>query len=702
MPIFSALHSSGVCRRAIAVALGVCSLVVGARVASAATVTVNTLTTDSAADGKCGLTEAVQAVNQQSSYRNCSYTPNGQADRIVFSVSGTHNVSGGLVLDRSVEIAGLGTTSTIITSAAFCTICSYGASSNGAMTIWLRNLAVKTTPTSITIGVWVSSSLPVTLALNDALVRGYGTGISVDGENTLVQIANTTVEYNGLGLAVDYGAAQISSSTFQNNGGGGISIYQDDVVPHYNYISNSTIRNNTADRGGGVLLDSQTDPASLPTLDISGTTFSGNQATSDGGGLYASGSVNIATSVFDANTAAGMGGGAIVAERANGSSAQAYIETTTFSNNHAAYGAGFSNYGPSDGQRVKVQLYQSTFGPGNVASADGGGIYSASQIDWAENLTIHGNTAARGGGLFHNSGGESHVVHATVTANVATQTGGGGGMWLQSGNPLYYYNIIAENKAGASLTASNVVTSNPSLNAKYNLLDDVTGVSALFPTSASGGTNIVANPQLATFGFYGGAGNCRPLLASSPALDVIPPADGDSTTQDQRGWLRPIDGNLNGTASFDIGSVEMNASATQYEAESLSVAAQTGETLTIENNASYSGGQGRVKQANLNGSLTLQTGTIQPGTYGVIVWFKKAANAGKFQLAVGSSAGSTSNLGAVQDAYRSSAQWVKVNLGTITVASAGARYFKFTATGKNASSSGYWMFIDAIQLYKST
>ena len=108
-----------------------------------------------------------------------------------------------------------------------------------------------------------------------------------------------------------------------------------------------------------------------------------------------------------------------------------------------------------------------------------------------------------------------------------------------------------------------------------------------------------------------------------------------------------------------------------------------------------------MKQANLNGYVTLQSPTLQAGTYGVIVWFKKASNAGRFRLAVGTSAGSTTNLGGETDAYRSTAQWTKVNLGTITVSSAGSRYFKFTATSKNGASSAHWMFIDAIQLYKT-
>ncbi len=668
--------------------------------AHAANVTVNTLAPNTAGDGKCGLVEAVQAVNQASTYRNCTYTPNGQSDRIVFSVNGTHTLPDGIGPTRSVEIVGSGTGSTILTGSAFCVVCVFGASSGASQTVKLTNLAVTIAPTSITMGIWAEAPSPITLVLSGTLVRGFGVGAFLSGSTVTGQVSNAIFENNGTGLSLSNGYLQVSSSIFRYNTSRGITLYQYGS-PHYNYIANSVFLNNSGGPGAGVYVHAANDAWNQYTLSITDSTFQGNQSATHGGGLYTEASTSILRSVFDGNTAAGRGGGMVASERPNGG-AYINVESTTFKNNAAANGAGFANYAPSDGQRVKVTLWHSTFGPDNVASGDGGGIYSESQIDWAENVTIHGNRAARGGGLYHYSGGESHVVHSTITSNIATQNNGGGGMWISTGNPIYRYNIIAENKAGPSLVANNVVTSNAYLGAQYNLLDNVSGVSSVFPTSSSGGTNIVANAQLGAFGYSGGFTDVRLLLASSPAIDAIPVSAGDDVDLDQRTFIRPIDGNLDGTANSDIGAVEMNVAATQYQAEALSVAAQTGEALTIENNSGYSGGQGRVKQANLNGSVTFQTSTVQPGTYGVIVWFKKASNAGRFQVAVGTSAGSTTNLGAVQDGYRSSAQYTKVNLGTITVTSAGTRFFKFTATGKHASSSAHWMFIDAIQLYRST
>jgi predicted outer membrane repeat protein len=677
-----------------------------ATAASAATVTVNTTATDTAGDGLCGLVEAVQAVNQGSTYRNCTYTANGQSDRIVFSVNGTHTVSG-VSPTRTVEIMGRGQGNTIITSSQFCTVCSFNTTGT-TRTIWLRDLTVQITNGLPVIGVWLDSTSPDKLATTNVRVSGFAIGINVSGASAFAQLNTTTLENNGTGLSVSGGVLQVTSSTIRNNTTHGIYLTQNWPSIHYNSVSDSTIQNNTGTDGAGIYAVSDADVDPTPTLDITNCTFSGNQATGNGGGLYVQTMTNVTSSVFDNNTAGAIGGGFVAYERDGGYLVE--ITTSTFKNNRAAYGAGFSNYGPSDGQRVKVSFFQSTFGPANVATADGGGIYSFSQIDTAENLTIHGNQAARGGGLFHDSGGESHLFHCTVTANKATQSGGGGGLWLRTGNPRYAYNLFAENKAGSSNAANNLTIDpgNASLCASYNLLDDVTGIASVFPTTPIGsncdGANIVGNPRLDTFKNLGGPTNVRPLLASSPALDAIPAAAGDSTDIDQRNWLRPIDGNFNGTASSDIGSVEANSTSTMHEAESLTVAAQSGETLTIENHASYSGAKGRVKQANLNGFVTLQTSSIQAGTYGVIVWYKKASNAGKFKLFTGSSSNPTAQLGGETDAYRPSAQgaqWTKVNLGTITVSTTGAQYFKFLASAKNASSSGHWMFLDAIQLYKS-
>jgi len=62
--------------------------------------------------------------------------------------------------------------------------------------------------------------------------------------------------------------------------------------------------------------------------------------------------------------------------------------------------------------------------------------------------------------------------------------------------------------------------------------------------------------------------------------------------------------------------------------------------------------------------------------------------------------GTYSNIGAAQDMYASSNSWVSVNLGNYSISQTGPKYFKFTVTGKNNSSSSYQLFVDYIKLTK--
>ncbi len=520
--------------------------------ARAGTVTVNTTTPNSSTDGKCGLVEAVTAINQQASYRSCYY-PSG-TDRIVFSVNGTHSVSG-LTLQRSVTITGNGPASTIIRATNTVGITVSGQSS-GTQTVSLRDLRITTDANfAYSFGVTGTSSNPVNVYFNDAVVDGFGIGGYFAGDACTAGVFNSVFENNNAGLSMSGGGVQVSFSTFRNNDSGGLRIYNYST-PRYSYVYDSLFENNHAYDGGGIYVSSYDDPGqSWPSLYVNRTDFVGNSATRHGGGLYAAASIEIEGSSFVDNSAGNTGGGMIAHERSSFASVYVEVDTTTFERNTALRGGGYANYGPSDGQRVKAMLLNSTFGPSNVASGDGGGIYSVSQIDVAENLTIYNNTAARGGGLFHDSGGESHVFHSTITNNTATQTNGGGGLWLVTGNPIYAYNIIAYNWAGT--TSSNVVTTNPSLNAKYNLLSSTSGIPlGIFPTQNSGGTNIVAPPRLSGFGSYGGPTKTRRPRADSPAIDAIPVSDGDWTTTDQRLWFRPMDGDSDGVAENHIGAVE--------------------------------------------------------------------------------------------------------------------------------------------------
>jgi CSLREA domain-containing protein len=69
------------------------------------------------------------------------------------------------------------------------------------------------------------------------------------------------------------------------------------------------------------------------------------------------------------------------------------------------------------------------------------------------------------------------------------------------------------------------------------------------------------DPLLLGLDNYGGTTSTMALAKSSPAIDRIPSGvNGCGTTlpTDQRGFLRPLDGNLDGTAACDVGAYEYN------------------------------------------------------------------------------------------------------------------------------------------------
>ncbi|GAG28374.1 unnamed protein product, partial [marine sediment metagenome] len=130
-------------------------------------------------------------------------------------------------------------------------------------------------------------------------VGDYGGGIyaeSSDSEWLLsVELFNTTVSNN----TAEYGggiyfeaysgnsALRLENSTVNDNTsteyGGGIYFYSGDNYGTRVDIINSTIKNNTADYGGGLYVEEYWGYTDIYLQD---SIFSGNTATSDGGGVY--------------------------------------------------------------------------------------------------------------------------------------------------------------------------------------------------------------------------------------------------------------------------------------------------------------------------------------------------------------------------------------------------------------------------------
>ncbi len=145
-----------------------------------------------------------------------------------------------------------------------------------------------------------------------------------------------------------------------------------------------------------------------------------------------------------------------------------------------------------------------------------------------------------------------------------------------------------------------------------------------------------------------------------------------------------------------------NPTSGLYEAESLSVAAQSSATHRIITGPSFSNGAGTILDATVVGDYVGYTvPNVTAGSYDVRVGVKKFNSRGIVQLSVGRAdnyAGTASNVGSPQDLYSSAEAYPELDLGVWSPGSTSDKQFRFTVTGKNAASSGYSLSIDYIKL----
>ncbi len=232
--------------------------------------------------------------------------------------------------------------------------------------------------------------------------------------------------------------------------------------------------------------------------------------------------------------------------------------------NTAPYGGGIAARG------IEVMIINSIISNNTATSTGGGAIYQGNSTQLRIiNSTISRNTASSGGGI-HNQGGHLHLTNSTIAFNQATSAGGG--IFNTSAGP----NSDARFNARNSIIAKNTVT-NPIhgtdfsgwLNfGEYNIIGNITGG---YIIGNPAGNQINVDPQLdPELKINGGVIPTHALGAGSPAIDqgtncVLNVIAGGgclevNMTTDQRGVLRPQDGDGIGAAIVDIGAFEVTRS----------------------------------------------------------------------------------------------------------------------------------------------
>ena len=335
------------------------------------------------------------------------------------------------------------------------------------------------------------------LIIRDSLVQGnrtagIGGGILVDG---VAEISNTVISDNE------------SVGAF----GGGIATFADTLT-----LSNSVVERNRAGRGGGGLLVTTRGEPSRPEVIIRDTRISENSTGSTG---------------------ADLGGGIYITS--GGSLA---LLRSTVSDNMAGGGAGlFSEY-----TATEVTIDQSTFS-GNYTPGDGGALWISSGVHTLTTVTISGNTAARGGGIFmgtkvdRNVGDPSGALnHVTLAGNRATA---GANMFHDNG-ALRLTNTIVAYPLGETPNCVFSATTSALESGGYNVVDDDSC------SVDNDGDQQDADPRLVPLENNGGPTLTHLPLATSPAIDA---GGGTCPPADQRDLARPQG------AACDAGAVEVVA-----------------------------------------------------------------------------------------------------------------------------------------------
>ncbi len=146
--------------------------------------------------------------------------------------------------------------------------------------------------------------------------------------------------------------------------------------------------------------------------------------------------------------------------------------------------------------------------------------------------------------------------------------------------------------------------------------------------------------------------------------------------------------------------IQVKPTSIRSEAESLTVAASNAGTVSTFADAKLSGGNGSTIAATGTTSyVTYSVNVPEARTYDIKVRVKNTSANGIFQCAIAPTTGGTYiNHGAAIDEYSSAASYSMVDIGQVTFGTSGTKAFRFSVTGKNASSSGYALSFDYLFL----
>ncbi len=399
-----------------------------------------------------------------------------------------------------------------------------------------------------------NSTYQATITITNSEISGNtadaGGGIYADGAGQLIltdsRMTGNSSGSDGGGIYRSSGSdsllltdVTISNNQAITNGGG---IYSGSPL----VMAGGSVDGNTAENGGGIYSDR--------TLLLSDGTVSANTAGSDGGGIYASSAATLTNASVSDNQAGSDGGGIY-------SDAPLVLENSRVHGNTIRYstGSGGGIY-TSDDLKITASTVSS-----NTAASNGGGIWAYAAVTLT-NVTLSGNrTGGSGGGMYATGYSTSTLDSVTISDNTADSdgdnAGNGGGLNGPASGVMIVKNTLIAGNYDDSPTDVNpdCFTYGSFTSQGYNLIGDNSGCTGfVLVTDQVGTSGSPLDPHLTALDDYGGPTPVHALrygrVIKSPAVDTGAP---DCPAADQRGVLRPIDGDEDGTAACDTGAFEL-------------------------------------------------------------------------------------------------------------------------------------------------
>jgi predicted outer membrane repeat protein len=180
------------------------------------------------------------------------------------------------------------------------------------------------------------------------------------------------------------------------------------------------------------------------------------------------------------------------------------------------------------------------------------GILNISNSTVSGNITEGSGTVSGGGGIYNEN--LLALANVTLTNNESVNALGGG--LANNGAVTLENTILADNVAMGAADNCDLPSTNLT-SFGYNIEDQnscgLTGT----------GDQVNTDPLLDPLADHGGFGPTHALLPGSPAVDAGNPAGctavdpGTPLVTDQRGYVRPYDGDGNGIAICDVGAFEL-------------------------------------------------------------------------------------------------------------------------------------------------